>query len=160
MLTVESIRELFGQQFEEFREQYGGVLQDHEKRMDQRIESLRVQQETGSNEQGQECLVDVDSQEEVDAAAGDAIPHVGQRRGLGSYGESGTRSVFRLKPLKTNPPNFLRMRRIISCEEMSFLLTPSAVDVRKHWNSYNQSSYRMQPQHYNHLRISVSRETI
>lgn len=80
--TLDSPKSCFDQRFKEFRQQYQEMPRDHEQRIDDRIESLCIRQETG-RKQCDEGLDDSDSTTGVDAATHD--------EGLGS------RSILRHK---------------------------------------------------------------
>lgn len=80
--------------------------------------------------------VDVDLQEDLDAAAGDAVPHVDQGRGLGPHESPRPGAGFDLNTFKTNPPKFSwnspGMRRTTFYGETSLILAPNTTDVRRH----------------------------
>lgn len=63
VLTLDSVTELFDQQFKLFAQQIEINGQDRKNRIIERIEALRFQRETGNSEQGNGNLVGVDSQE-------------------------------------------------------------------------------------------------
>lgn len=102
----------------------------HESRVSDRIQLLRVQPKTEGGEPGREGQVEVDSQEEVDVAAGDATLHAGQGK-HSSPTVSWTRVNCDLKLWKIILRNHPRMPNSIFYGEASLLRTPSATYVRK-----------------------------
>lgn len=76
------------------------------------IDSLRLQREIGSGTQGNQGLVEMDSQE-VDTTAGDEAPYVGQGRNSGPHKKVNTDEIVQNKqppltlkgePLNVRPP--------------------------------------------------------